>query len=306
MNNEEHHVSSIISCIVLVPDVDVPNLFSLDYMHLVCLGVMKKLIDLWMSNGSANVRLSSLKIKQLSSSLNKLRNSITNDFFRIPRSIEEYPRFKATELRQLLLYTGPIALKNVLSTECYQHFMALNIAMSILLSTDHYLYLDYAATLLDYFVKTFEQMYGSHFISHNVHSLLHLVDDNMKYGSLDNCSCFPFENYMKILKKMIRKHDNPLQQIIKRFDEIYNNDEVKFKIHHNIKFTAKNPDCFILTYEDEVVQIIEISSDSTTIVGQSYNSKMDLFEKPIRSSKLNIFTVSNLSENTKQWSVSKI
>lgn len=96
-----------------------------------------------------------------------MQNCITNDFVRKPRGIEEYPRFKATELRQLLLYTGPIAFKNVLSDKCYQHFMALNIAMRFLLSTDHSSYLDYAAQLLEYFVKTFERIYGSHFVSHN-------------------------------------------------------------------------------------------------------------------------------------------
>lgn len=194
-----------------------------------------------MTSGPSNVRLSSLKIKKLSSSRIKMQNCVTNDFVRKPRGIEEYPRFKATELRQLLLYTGPVALKNILSDECYQHYMALNIAMRIILSTDHYLlYVDYAAKLMNYFVKTFEQIYGSHFISHNVHSLLHIVDDYVKFGSLDNCSCFPFENYMKILKQMIRKHDKPLQQIIKRYDEIYVNDKIKFGNHDNNTFTVKN------------------------------------------------------------------
>lgn len=64
MNNEEHHVSTIISCIVLVPGIDVTKLFSLDYMHLICLGVMKNLINLWLNTGPSNVRLSNLKIKK--------------------------------------------------------------------------------------------------------------------------------------------------------------------------------------------------------------------------------------------------
>jgi len=123
-------------------------------MHLVCLGVMKKLINLWMNNGPTSVRLSSWKVKQLSLNLEKVRSCITNDFARKPRRIEEYSRFKATEFRQLLLYTGPIVLKNVLSDECYKHFMSLNISMRILLSKDHSAYLKYADKLLNYFVKT--------------------------------------------------------------------------------------------------------------------------------------------------------
>lgn len=306
MNNEEHHVSSIISCIALIPDINITNLFSLDYMHLVCLGVMKKLINLWMNNGPLSVRLSSKKIKQLSLNLEKMRSSITNDFARKPRRIEEYPRFKATEFRQLLLYTGPIVLKNILSDECYKRFMSLNIAMKILLSKDHSAYLNYAAELLNYFVKVFQQIYGSHYVSHNVHSLLHLVDDYITYGPLDNCSCFPFENYMKVLKSMLRKHEKPLQQIIKRYEEIINNDNIKFTNSKFNTFTIKKPDCFVLTTGGEIVQIVDILSNSTTIVGRKFNSKEDMFEKPIRSSKLDIFILNDLSENTKEWHISDI
>lgn len=306
MNHEEHHVSPVISCIVLIPDINVTTFFSLDYMHLVCLGLMKKLINLWMNNGPTNVRLSSLKIKQLSSSLNKIKNCITNDFVRKPRGIEEYPRFKATELRQLLLYTGPVAFKNILSEECYQHFMTLSISMRILLSTDHSAFISYAAKLLDYFVKIFQQIYGSHYVSHNVHSLLHVVDDYVKYGPLDNCSCFPFENYMKVLKKMIRKHEKPLEQIINRYNEISNNDKIKFTNHDHNTFTVQKPNCFVLTFGGEIVQIDELLLNATAIVGRTFNSKEDMFEKPIQSSKLDIFIVNNLSKNTQQWAISDI
>lgn len=79
-NNEEHHVSPIISCIALIPDINITSLFSLHYMHLVCLSVMKNAIYLWTNNGSLSVRLSSWKVKQLSLNLEKMRISITNDY----------------------------------------------------------------------------------------------------------------------------------------------------------------------------------------------------------------------------------
>lgn len=76
-----------------------------------------------------------------------------------------------------------------------------------------------AKSLLNDFVKEFGSLYGNHFISHNVHGLIHLYDNFEKFGCLDNISCFKFENYMIQLKKIIRKHEKPLQQIVRRYLE---------------------------------------------------------------------------------------
>jgi len=136
MKYEEHHISFTISCVALIPDTDIVHSFPLDYMHLVCLGVTKKLISLWLNTGPINVRLPSWKIKNITSSLNKIKKCITNDFARKPREIEEFKRYKATEFRQFLLYTGPIVLKKILPDDCYQHFMVFSVALRILLISE--------------------------------------------------------------------------------------------------------------------------------------------------------------------------
>jgi len=46
MKDEEHHTHPTISCLALIPDTDIVTLFSMDYMHLVCLGITKKLLVL--------------------------------------------------------------------------------------------------------------------------------------------------------------------------------------------------------------------------------------------------------------------
>ena len=53
-----------------------------------------------------------------------------------------------------------------------------------------------------------------------LHSLLHTVADARKFGPLSNISCFPFENYLGNLKKLIRKPQNPVAQILARLDEL--------------------------------------------------------------------------------------
>jgi len=308
MKHEEHHTSITISSICSILNVDIVQSFSMDYMHLVCQGVMRKLIHLWMGNtkGPMNVRIPSWKINQINNALNNIKiNSITKDFSRKPRALVEINRWKATELRKFLLYTGMVVLKNVLADDCYQNFLILSISMRILLSPNHKKFVNYAQKLLDHFVKTFEQLYGSHLVSHNVHGLLNLTEDYKRYGPLDNCSTFPFENYMKNLKRMLRKHDKPLQQVVKRYEEqcpSNTNDQNETK--NKLNLTSKKPDCYILTKEGDVVKIDSIikSNDNNleAITGRMYLIKDDLLETPLQSSKIDIFLVKNLSENTKE------
>lgn len=56
-------------------------------------------------------------------------------------------------------------------------------------------------------------------MSPNVHNLIHLCDDVRNLGSLDSFSAYPFENYLQIIKNLIRKSAKPLQQIVKRLSE---------------------------------------------------------------------------------------
>lgn len=92
-------------------------------MHLVCLGVLKKLLLLWV-RGPLNVRLRCKKINELSTNLLDLKKIISSDFVKNIREIQDLVRWKATELRLFLLYLGPIVLENILIPDCYVHFMA--------------------------------------------------------------------------------------------------------------------------------------------------------------------------------------
>lgn len=189
-------------------------------------------------------------------------------------------RWKATEFRQFLLYTGIIVLKDVLTEECYLNFLALSISMRILLSKGNLKLLNYTSKLLKYFVKSFQYLYGVHFVSHNVHGVLHLCDDYVKYGALDACSTFPFENYMKQLKKMLRKHEKPLQQVIRRYKEQCLNESIEPIIHTKLNYTNRKPDCYILTNLNDIVQIVELKNSTdqqTVIIGKIFLEKQDFF-----------------------------
>jgi len=143
---EQYHTSGQITNIINIPGVDVVQNFSIDYMHCVLLGVMKKMLMLWKGSGEIGrvgvnkQKLPSNLVKQISNRLILLKKYIPSDFSRKPRSLDELSRWKATELRQFLLYTGPVVLYSLVSKKMYYNFLYLNIAMTIfpILTTLHY------------------------------------------------------------------------------------------------------------------------------------------------------------------------
>lgn len=214
---EEHHTGT--SLLEQIPGIDMIKCFPLDCMHLVYLGVVKKLIvNLWCC-GKPSVKLPSQDITNISFNLINQAKNMPVEFNRKPRSLSEAKRWKATEFRQFLLYTGPVVLRRILNNERYENFLTLHVAITILASSKYSYLIDYASDLLLYFVKTFKSLYGAEHISHNVHNLLHLSEDVKVYGPLENFSAFPFENYLQSILKSIRKGEKPLAQIIKRKSE---------------------------------------------------------------------------------------
>ena len=108
--------------------------FCLDYMHLICLGVVKRILNYFRKGPMA--RLSQAHILQISEKLIEFRNYIPSDFARRPRSLLNVDRWKATEFRQFILYTGPVSLKGIVSELVYEHFLSLSISVFILVHPD--------------------------------------------------------------------------------------------------------------------------------------------------------------------------
>eukprot|EP00111_Clytia_hemisphaerica_P013185 TCONS_00038712-protein len=196
--------------------------FPLDYMHLICLGVVKRIL-FFLKTGPYRCRISASQVQRVPGRPDSLSGKIPTDLARQPRVLKELKRWKATEFRQFLLYTVPVVLSGILNPTMYTHFLSLSVAVSILLSSDskkrnHYL--RYAGKLLKYFVANCKKLYGSTFTVYNVHNLQHIADDVKNYNcSLNEISAFPFENFLQTLKKMVRNSKSPLIQVSNRLCE---------------------------------------------------------------------------------------
>jgi hypothetical protein len=217
--DESHHVG--ISCPLSPLPVGCVTQFGLDYMHLICLGVTRRLLMYWKGPvGPLHVRLSRKLVSELSERLIFFALYCPVEFARKPRALDELPRWKATEFREFLLYSGPFILEGLLSDELYKHLMLLFVSIRILASKQQaVMYCDYASELLVKFVTDAEVLYGKQIMVYNVHCLIHLAEDVKRLGCLDEFSAFLFENKLGQLKKLVRKPSYPLQQILRRLNE---------------------------------------------------------------------------------------
>ena len=188
--------------------------FPYDYMHLACLGVMRRILHLWVQ-GPPAIALKKNEKAAISGRLLNFGPFVLHEFSRKPRSLKDLSHWKATEFRLFLLYIGPYILQDILSHDKLDHFMQLHVAMSILvdplLSSSQ---ASYANILLRRFIKNFPRFYPTSPIVYNIHSLAHLTNDVKKFGCLDNFSCFSYESYLGEMKKLVRGTKNPLKWLI--------------------------------------------------------------------------------------------
>lgn len=304
-----------------------------DYMHLVCLGLMKKILQgLIDGRFVQSAKLSPKNIVILTKRLEQVKKFCPRDFARKPVTVLKHSKFKATELRQILLYSGPIVFCGLLNDAVFKHFLLLHSAIRLLANPfqtqDN---VTYAEECIKVFVETASDVYGVKFLSYNTHALLHLPDDVRSFGFLDSFSAFPYENNMTYCRKLCRKPNQHLQQIAKRRAENCRTACTKYVDPSALKFVKKYPsgpkppieDC--LSYEQYkkvvtgTIHLSVLRQDNTVILRDGsigivknvidhkdkgcflllrlFTKVEDVFNYPCSSSLLEGFLCSALSSN---------
>lgn len=200
-SNSQHHSDGGVSLLEQLPQLDMVQNVASDYKHLICLGAMRKVLHLWCDFDKCTSKLSRSDISKISDFLVLPQSYTLFEFNRKPRSLLEVKRWKATEYRQFLFYTGPVIFKSVLPSSHFNNFLAWCVGSVILANEHFHENRETAQSLLKYFVDSFKSLYGSYNMSHNIHNLLHIVNDVKKFGPLDTFSAFPFENKNKLQTK---------------------------------------------------------------------------------------------------------
>lgn len=279
--------------------------FSLEYMHIGCLGIAKRMLT-FLRQGPTICKLRRQEKDAISDKLENLSGKMPSEFARQPRSLKDLDRWKATEFRQFILYTGPVVLRNSLSKELYEHFLTFSIGLGLMLESDddrrnHYL--DYAKGLINSFVAKCPCLYGPTFTVYNVHCLLHLYEDVEFFGcSLNEISAFPFENYLQTLKRYVRNSRNPVAQVAKRLAEIESipTTELQARSTFNVISTRRKDSCFLLSNNDTAV-VKAKRDDGKFECNVLKQSRMhSFFTKPCESKIFNIAYTTSLEYRAKR------
>jgi len=330
-SDEDHHLQGATSPIERL-SIGMVSHFPLDPMHLLYLGVTRRLLLHWI-RGPLTVRLSSRVVSKMSAHLLHLSQFIPREFSRRSRSLSEIDRWKATEFRLFLLYLSPVVLASALTENHYKHFLLLFTGCTLLSKSSlcNKINIAYAENLLRLFVQGVAELYGKEELVYNIHGLLHIAADAERFGTLENFSSFPFENKLKSIKKLVRKPQLPLQQVVRRLLEQErtgsrivdpnSSSDVKpqllrehwrgplpaecvgakqfSQILLSNMFLASNKrdSCVILADGPiAVINNILLKDDDIIIVYKTFGISDSLFDYPLQSKSLGIFKVSNLGD----------
>lgn len=247
--------------------------FVLDPMHLCDLGVMKKILTLFIKEKSIT------EIQLLTDLYIAYKQYIPKDFSRKPREFAELPRFKATEFRLMLNYLGIVFFKDYFSERKYHHFLKLCCGLRLLQNENSLLY-DIADKLLKSFVEDFETYYGNN-LTYNVHGLLHIASCAIEYGPIYNFSAYSNENFLRLLKSKIKKPSLILEQIFNKVQELLmlENDDDTIDTNEISINPNSLADSFCLTNDGVIIKIIDINEECMNVVPYqtiSYFNKIEL------------------------------
>lgn len=331
-----HHHESESSPLLELPNFDVVRGVVLDYMHLLCIGVMRSLFTHWFGDGKKNTksiaRVKRSKRKILREIMASMKPSVPREFQRKEFDLEDWMHWKATQFRFFLFYCGGIVLEEILSPERYQHFLLLFVACRILDSSENAtMYTAYIRQLLRTFFHLMPTFYGETSQTMNFHNLIHIADDiDYMQASVSNFSSFPFENELGKIKKMIRSPNNPIVQVVNRlaeadalpdyiirprsvlgnFGSIKEIRESRSTIENieikNVVLSSSRPNNLALLNDGNIIRIKKITvaqsaefrTSDLFIEGYLIEIKGNAFKYPQDSSKFGIFELGKRASNT--------
>ena len=341
-DRSRHYRTSVLESL---EDFDLISGIPLDAMHLVDYGIFRKMLDYLLRTKYPipNVTLNPATIRQMNAAFLSLSNLFSRlDFARPPRSFKELPRWKSAEFRQLLHYSGVVLFRRFLGGSFYNHFLHLHIGIK-LLSYDPWFRIHNANAhdLISKFIRRTPALFTDSFVCYNLHGGFHLAECCLALDlPLYDFSTYIFENHYGSEKKLLRKNDKPLAQLVKRIYERRKNRHLLYKKPKSprqiellnphasgplvrnckgkqFKKAVKNSSWTITCFEPNnciylsdltvvIVRNIVQTPQATVVIGNMFLNQTDIYKYPRPSSMIHEFQVSNLSRQFQAWDIKDV
>ena len=192
---------------------DLIRSFAIDWMHCVCLGVVKYIMQLQLSEGNRDKDFY-IGVSKACLSHRLLSIKPPDIVGRLPRSLEDLKHWKATELKNWLLHYSTAVLRKILNPLYLFHWTLLVSGIGILcgdsISDDD---LRDADDMLQTFVFLMPILYGPTKCTMNIHLLQHLAYYVSRRGPLWAYSCFAFEGMNAFIKPLVHGTHHAMEQI---------------------------------------------------------------------------------------------
>lgn len=267
--------------------------FPLDVMHMMDLGIGKLILTALIEKKMHFGPKTDSVIEAIKILYATYESFCPSEFARKPRNLEQVHKFKATEFRQFLLYTGVVFMNKLLSPAAYQHFLCASLGYRIVCSSDYDQFngLQTADKLFAEFVKHFKRFYKRN-LSYNVHSMLHLVECVRDHGKADSFSSYKYENSIRKLQFYIHNNTNIFSQINNRLAERETAGLLEeAKEQSPFIVSAKKNDCCFRLANKEYVIVTKVLPCKKRCTVRQYRSKTVFFEKPLVSYSVGIVQV---------------
>lgn len=243
------------SCMIAAKEFDLILSFAIDYMHLILLGIMRKLFDLWLDTKNHKEDYYISKKNQIALSHRLINIKPVSEILRKPRSIFARKDFKANEYRSLLLYYLRFALVGLLGTKYRKHFEILSTCIYALSKEKiSFETIEQTDKQLNYFADTFEDLYGKSNVTLNLHLIRHLAKMVWYLGPLWSQSAFAFEANNGVVTKANTSNDKIVHQLV-----------WKYVMKHTVETTDKKAE-FSLGRKG-VIMLTSVEIDSFSEIG---------------------------------------
>ncbi len=172
------------SPLMVIPDFNYVKAQVPDYLHSVCQGTIKFMMQLWTHTKHSKEPwyLNAEKRKKLNDLILEVRPPY--EVTRTSRTLEEIAHFKASEFRSFVLFYCS-TLEGLLPTEYFEHFLCLSYGLQVLLQEKVHLdRVQEVQILFVHFVQRFAVLYGKENMRFNMHLLTHLSQSVIDWGCL--------------------------------------------------------------------------------------------------------------------------